>query len=172
MSSLREITEDILALETLLWEMGGDVTDMEADDAIARWLEENQDSLETKLDGYATLITQMQDLAVARRDEAKRLTDLARTGENGAKRLKDRLAWFFQEMGIVKVEAKLHRIWLQRNGGKTPVDIADERLIPDQYKRQVTTTEIDTDKVRKDLEAGKKVPGATLLEKGFHIRVK
>lgn len=169
--TLRDISDDIMALEDLLMEMGGDVTDEQVDAAINDWLAENRENLQSKLDGYATLILEIDDRARARRDEARRLHALATTDENAVKRLKERLTYFMLAHNEKKVETQHHRLWVQKNGGKTPLHY-EEGLVPDEYFQTVTTKVLDTDRLRKDLEAGKEVPGAKLLEKGSHLRVK
>jgi hypothetical protein len=169
--TLRDISEDIAALEDLLMEVGGDITDEEADAAVDEWLTENRGALKSKVDGYATLIMEMEDRAKARRDEARRLHGLAGTDENAAKRMKERLTYFMLTHNERKIETDYHRLWIQKNGGKTPMFV-EEGLLPKEYMKEVTTYVVDQEKLRADLEAGKEIPGAKLLEKGHHLRVK
>ena len=61
MTTLVKIGADIRALEDLLFEMGGELTDGEAEKAIDGWLAELGDSLAEKLDSYAIVIANRQD---------------------------------------------------------------------------------------------------------------
>jgi hypothetical protein len=122
-STLRAIGEDLQALEDLLQEVGGDVSEADAEAAIDAWLTETTDALHKKLDRYVDLIQYMNDRAKGRKEEAARLTALAKTDENGAKYLKDRLYWFMREHGQAKLDTKFHRLSIAKAGGKAPVVI-------------------------------------------------
>lgn len=188
MATLRQIADDVLALEDMLAELGGDVSDEEVDAAITRWMEENQHNLDNKLDGYCTLITQWDDRGQARLDEAKRLIELGRMDHARRDRLKERLLWFLtqhpvgqQKVGFngkIKVETDFHQIAVQKNGGKTPVQIKPyhypetEYLEGDHPEFVRVRYEWDMDAIRAYLEKGGTLPFATLGERGVHLRIK
>lgn len=75
--TLFDITDDLLALEELLSEVGGDVTDEQAEEAITEWFEELGEDRNSKLDGYVTLIAEFDARAEMRRREAARLQQRA-----------------------------------------------------------------------------------------------
>lgn len=128
---------------------------------------------DAKLDSYAGLIAHKEALAKIRKEEAKRLSDLAKTDENVVKSLKGRLKDWFGYRSITKIETRLHKFWIQDNGGVRPVTIAegtDPEKVDKCYQR--VTVSIDTEAVRADLEAGIDIPWATLGERGESLRVK
>ncbi len=51
--TLYEIGADMGALEQLLWEAGGEITDADMEQIIDNWLDQNREDLENKLDSYA-----------------------------------------------------------------------------------------------------------------------
>jgi len=179
------IGEDLLALEELLIEAGGDVTDEEAEAAVTQWLEENAGNLREKLDGYANLIERHDGLQKTRKAEAEKRAQLARVSENVIKRLRDRLLWFLTEYpttgmlptgksGLPKIDTDNHVISVANNGGKTPVSIRpgyDPGHIPNSPYVRVRY-EWDTDAIRADLENGIKLDFASLGDRGKHVRIK
>jgi hypothetical protein len=170
MSTLFEIGDDAAALDALLEEIGGDVSDPEAAAAIDEWLQETEGALETKLDGYAALIGERAAKAKARKEEAKRLTELARMDENMAARLKERLQFFFEEHGIEKKETSRFKIALAQNGGKLPLLIDD--VSPDEIPDYYTKKELDRESIREALEGGMPLNFARLGERGMSLRIR
>ena len=67
-----------------------------------------------------------------------------------------------------KVQTAHYTFAIQKNGGKLPLKIIGE--VPANYKRVVY--EDDKDKIRKELEGGKKLDFAVLEERGTHLRIK
>lgn len=171
--TLYEIGEDIVALDSLLFEVGGDVSEEDADAAITSFLNENRENLERKLDGYGYLIREQEKDAEFCEAEAERLSRRAEVRRNAVKRLKDRLNDFFTQHGLTKVQAPHFTLAQQKNGGKIPLEIkVQPEELPKPYRYEVVSVKADTDKIREALEAGKKLPFATLGERGTHIRVK
>ena len=164
--TLFEISEDIQALDDLLFEMGGDVTD--ADAVIDKWFTDNADALNAKLDGYAALIAQRRAFAITRRAAADALEALAKADENTAQRLKDRLKFFFESRGIDKMETSEHRFALAKNGGKLPLLVTGE--VPTQFQK--TTVSPDSDAIRAALDSGEKLDFAELGTAGSHLRIR
>jgi hypothetical protein len=178
-STLREIGEDLQALEDLLAEVGGDVSEAEAEAAIDAWLMETTDALHKKLDRYADLIQYMNDRAKGRKEEAARLTALAKTDENGAKYLKDRLYWFMKEHGQAKLDTKFHRLSIAKAGGKAPVvittDMTPQQAWDEGFGAYVRVCyEWDKVSILNGLELGAKGAGliAKLGERSESVKIK
>lgn len=173
--TLFQISDDLLALEDLLSEVGGDVTDEQAEEAIMNWFAELGDDRDEKLDGYVTLIAEFEARAEMRKREAQRIAARARVDESSVDRLKERLKVFFQVMGLKTVETDLHRITLANNGGKLPLVLqgayeTDATLLPDEFQKKIVTP--DKDLIRKKLEAGEMLEFASLGDRGQGIRIK
>jgi hypothetical protein len=174
MPTLREIHDDLVALESLLMEVGGDVTEEEAEEAVRAWFGEIQADLGTKLDGYATVIQGMKDRASARREESRRLADLARIDENAVAKLRATLLWFMQDRNHKELNTPLHRFRVANNGGLTPLEI-DPSTTPARWKDSQyvqATYEWDTKAIREALDNGVDLPFARYGERGQHVRIK
>ena len=85
--TLFEIGEDMQALSDLLAEVGGDVSDEEAEAAVDAWFEENGGNLAAKADGYVEIMDNFKLLASQRKKKATEMMARARHAENAAKRL-------------------------------------------------------------------------------------
>lgn len=172
-STLYAIGADMEALADLLHEVGGDVSEDDAEAAIDRWLEENAHALGDKLDGYGTIIRQFEERAAFRKAEADRLRALAQTDENNVKRLKDRLRWFFETHGIQKQETARFKFSLAANGGKAPLELlVPPEEIPSAWRTEVVTYRPETDAIREALEKGTELRFARLGERGRHVRLR
>jgi hypothetical protein len=174
--TLFEIGADMEALDAVLEEVGGDITDDAAAQAIDEWLMENRDNLSQKLDGYAALIQQRNAMAAARMEEAKRLQALAVADTNAARWLAERLKLFFETYGLQKVETARYKVALQRNGGVLPLLLDDDLTpsdVPEDFVIEVPATQrIDTGAIRAALERGEALEFARLGERGTQIRIR
>lgn len=169
--SLYEIRNDFEALDALLYEVGGDVTDEQANAAITEWLQENRLALREKLDGYGAKIRERELLAKARREEADRIYALAKTDEALVERLKERLKWFFETEGIDRLETDRFKFSLATNGGKAPLKVYElPENLPDEFQK--VNVAPDNERIRAALEAGRKLPWAEIGERGRHIRLR
>ena len=124
-----------------------------------------------KIDRYVAYMRQREAFAKIRREEAARLTELAKTDERKVERLKSRLLAWMEGAEISKFETANYKLSVSGNGGLIPIQIeADPRDLPDAFQK--VEIKADTDAIRKALEAGLEVPGATLGVRGTHLRIK
>lgn len=173
--TLWEIGSDLEALEDLLMEVGGDVTDEEAERAIDAWLEETRE-------------------AEIQEKEAARLMERAQVNRNAVRRLKDRLLAYMDRRGTPKLSGNLYSFTASDNGGKLPliVDDVDPMTLPPQYRKAVMVllcptdetlealkdqcakleVEPDGDAIRAALEAGQELDFARFGQRGRHITVR
>lgn len=173
--TLFQIGDDIQALDDLLFEMEGEVTDTDIEAVIDHWLQENKDNLNAKIDGYCTLIREREALAKARQEEAQRLSILAQYDTNRATRLRARLKAFFDLQGIAKLETRHHRLTIANNGGTLPLIVnsawlADPANAPEQFHK--VKIEIDKEAIREALRNDEPVEGCAVGERGTHLRIK
>ncbi len=148
MSTLYELTDDLLALEADFLEKGGELSDEELDVYLRL-----QEDLEAKLDRTAAFVRELEARAKMRKEEAARLSTLARSDEALAFRLKERMMAAMQALGKEKVETPRFRLSVRTAGGKQAVvlKVAPEEL-PLRFQRQ--RIEADLDALRAALEAG------------------
>lgn len=168
MSRLYEITGDLLALQEML-EDGVD------DQALLDTLEAVQGEYEIKLESYCKVIKNLEADRDAKKSEAKRLTDSAKTLDNNIERLKKAMFDSMKSTGTDKVKGQLFTVAIQKNGGKAPIiyDKDNKNItanLPDELVNIVETPNLDA--IRPLLEAGKFVDGFTLGERGESLRIK
>ena len=112
MGTLYELSDEYIYLLGLL-------EDPEVDNEIINdTLEGITGEIEVKAEGYVRVIRQMEADALARKEEAKRLTEAARTYENGVKRLKDYLFSTMKALDMPEINTGIHKLKIVNNGGK------------------------------------------------------
>ncbi len=168
--TLLDITEDLQALDDLLTEAGGDVTGIET--TVDAWLAELEQDLKGKVDNYAALITAMNARAEVRKAEADRLYHRSKVDINNARFLRDRLKCALEQRGISKLETARYKVGVSKVGGAAPVIIPDLNAVPADFIRVTELREPDKDAIRKALESGKEVSGATLGVRGTYLSVR
>lgn len=177
--SLLDITDDMLALDDLLAEIGGDLTDPRVELAITEWESELASDLDGKVDGYCRLIRSRELQEAAIREEAERLMAKAGTMAKQTKWLKDRLKMALTVLGQKKA-GRTYTASVVANGGQLPL-VLDPALdgerpsadgLPAEFVRARTTYRLDTDRVRSHLELGGSLPFARIGERGTHLRIK
>lgn len=173
MQTLMQISQDMLALDDLIAECGGDVSDPRVAEAVDQWMAEIQGNMSEKVDSYAALITEMRRRSDVRLAESARLAARAKVDENAADFLTMRLKTAMALHGIKKIETDRFTVSVVNNGGKAPVFIDDPATVPAELTRTIPAkVEPDKDKIRAALESGEAVPGCTLGERGTRLSIR
>lgn len=173
--TLFEIQAEVRALEEVILEAGGDITDEETEKIIDDWFAEIKTNRDEKLDNYAALIRMLEVRADVRKAESTRLLSLAKPDLNLAKRLKERLKFYLEVTKEAIINTNRYRFSMVNNGGSLPVHL-DQYLadhpeeLPEGYRRVVF--EPDLVKIREALERGEKLEFAQLGERGKSLRIK
>lgn len=162
MSSLYELKEGWKELANMLYDEDAD------EQMIFDTLESIEGEIETKADGYAKIIKELEGKKSARKEEAKRLTDSAKVLENRVNTLKENLYKTMKETGKTKFSTDLFNFNIVKNGGKQALTIDGE--VPKEYTKVEVIN--DTDKIRQALEEGKKLSFAHLEARGESLRIK
>jgi hypothetical protein len=175
MATLFEISKTITELESQLDDLADQPQEQQT--VIEAWLKEleaeTREERDRKLDNYAALIGELQARAEARKQEADRLLQRAKTDQNKAENLKRMLQWFFEAHDLKKVETARYQLALTKHGGKPPLEIKPDLCpedLPPQFQR--VKVEVDTAAIRTALEAGEMLDFARLGERGQSIRIK
>lgn len=158
-ASLFMLTDDLLALDQLLDESGG-----EASPELEGWIAEYQGRFTEKVDNigwFWRTIEARQAAAAKIRDE---FAAKARVEGNKLDRLKAYIAMCLQHLNTRKVAGQAYTLRLQKNGGAPPVRLLIEEpaAYPEPCRKVVTT--IDRNAVRAALEAGALPPGLAVLD--------
>lgn len=166
--NLYQITSELQAVIDGILE--GGIDSPEAQQALDEHLAGLDEALDQKAEDYAAVIMSLQARSDARAAEAKRIRELANADATVAQRLKERLKQAMETTGRVRIDTTRFRLTVANNGGKQPMLIEDESAIPTEFIVQVP--EVDKDAVRAALEAGRPVPGCTLVPRGTSLRIK
>lgn len=170
--TLLDITEDMAAIDELLAESGGEIT-QETEGTLDAWFAELDTNLTGKVDNYCALITEIEARAAVRKAEADRLYERAKVDENAAKALRERLrfVWELRELG--KVQTSRYTVSLAKNGGKAPLDVrVGAEDLPAWAVKTETVVTVDKDAIRARLDAGEQLDFASLMQRGNRISIK
>lgn len=168
--TLYGISKEMIAMEEL-WEMAIDEETGEVKDAAL--LEELQQGIETTLMEKSADIVKYyknRDSLIESIDkEIKRLQELKKIGEKKQDSFKNYIKMCMEKMGVKKIETSNGNISLR----KTPesVELIDEEIIPEKFKTTVQLEKISKTDIKKALQEGEEVPGAT-LKRGMLISIK
>ena len=167
---LFQITDDLAALDDLLAECGGDITNPDVAATVDAWLAELDQNLSGKVDNYAALITEIRNRAETRKAEAERLANRARIDENAADWLATVLKAALEARGVKKLETDRYTVSIVGNGGKQPLVLTGD--VPPEWCKFVEKIEVNRDKIRASLEAGETLPFATLGDRGRRLSIR
>jgi hypothetical protein len=181
-----EISEDAQALDDLMFELGGDLSNEGDLEAFEAFFNEIEEQLEGKLEAYGALACEMKARAEARRERAKELSQRAKVDENSRSRLMKRLCEALQELGRDKVETESFRFSVCKNGGPMPIrfvtddDAEMAALLPEEFLFYPPPIP-DWALLREAIESGGDVPlvkmgdgivpAGQIVEKGHHVRI-
>ena len=172
--TLFAISDDLLALNDLLEQLDGDVTNPEVDAAVTKWFAELASDESKKLDGYAGYIKQMEMESVAAKAEADQWAAKARTRDNRVKWLKERVKVYLELTGRTKATTDTGRTFaIQNNGGVVPLIIAeltDPKTVDPKFQK--VTYSFDSEAIRQALADGGTLDWARLEKRGTHLRLK
>ena len=164
---LYEIAGDVLALEDLLLESGGEWTP----EAEALY-NEVEGSLESKVDGYAALIREWEADAEKWKAEEQRVAGHRKARENAAARLKARLLESLQQIGRDKVETPRFKIAVQRSAPSVEV-LVEADALPMEYQRVIPESRVaDKKALLEALKSGAEIDGARLTEGTAYVRIR
>lgn len=172
MPTLYDITEDMRALDGLLAEAGGDVSDDQVESAIDEWLAELTGARDTKIDGYLCYIAERKARAVAKRGEVLRLEKSARVDENAVDRLRARLRQYMEALGEQQIRTSRHTVTLAKAGKPRLVIDVDPKDLPDSLRRVLVSFEPDKRLIRQTLEEGNEVQGCRLEPGTSTLRIR
>lgn len=166
---LWEIGSELTALGELLEETGGEITP-EAEAVLNQWLDEMGDAQQQKLDAYVYLVKKFEHEGDTAFKVSSEFKSKAEARWKAEQRLKQRLFDYLKATGQKELPtASGWKISIQRNGGKLPLCVDQER-VPQEYLELVP--KIDNDKIRGALEQGKKLDFARFGKRGEQLRIR
>ena len=163
--NLYELTTEYLHLQQI-------IEDAEEDaEAIEIEMKKLDGDIETKADGYARVIRNMEGQLVAIKTEQERLAAKKNLLEIGIKKLKEDLQDSMIATGKRKFKTELFNFSIQKNGGKDPVivDVPTADL-PDDLV--IVTEKPDKDAIAKYIKETGDITYAHFGERGESLRIK
>jgi hypothetical protein len=160
-SKLWELSKGVLELERHLVDSldeNNDLDDEARESLFQEWLALGE-NFNDKVLSVAAYIRHESALAEARKAEAKRLTDLAKTAENRAERLKQYLAHQMELTGRSKVEGVDGVVSIRKSPGSVVLKVEEDKLPPEYQRVKVTA---DKTALKLALKSGQATEWATL----------
>ena len=155
--NIYQISNEYLELSQKLIESEGELTpELELELSI------NSEQLEQKGRGYGYVIKQFEDEELILKSEIERLTKMLKSRTTAKERIKTTLLNAMQLFSIEKIETPTLKISLRKS---TSVDIPDVDLLDSWFKVEKVTISADKKEIKKAIEEGKNVIGATLVTK-------
>lgn len=150
-----------------IWDLvGDDEVDLET---LEKALSSIEDNIEIKAESMAKLVKGIDGDVVALKEEENRLAKRRKALENKQTNIKLYLKNQLKVMGIDKVKTPLFTVALQNN--PPSVNILNEDLIPEQYKKSVTTVSVVKKDLLEDLKQGLIIEGAE-IKQGKSLRIR
>ena len=172
MRPLFAIDADLAALDELIEERGGEVTDPEAERAWEQWAHELYAERGEKLDRIAEWLAREKMEAAAAREQAELYLKAAKARENRIEDRKRRVLHGMTERGLTRLESATGRVFrVCKNGGKPSMEIDPVDIVTMPVELTKIVTVPDTEAIREALEAGATLHFARLLPVGSHLRI-
>jgi len=156
--SLYSIKKDMIALESLILEQDGEITDL----IIENWMIINEKNLAEKVDHYKYFLESLEQGAQFFKDKAEEATKARKHYENVIDRLNNNLKQTMNDLGTDELIGNEYRYKLVR--GKPKVEVLDEEKLPAKYMREIVELKPDKDLIKKELESSVEIEGARLVE--------
>lgn len=153
-------------IEKRLIESGGEIT-KELEDVIS-YRDYNLKELEANVDITALALDRVDLLIEYYNQQIEALRGILYGLNKVEVRLKNNLESALQANNLTQISGDLKTITLRRNPPK--VDIFNENVIPEDYKKIVVTTDINKMQISHDLKDGKEIPGCRLIQ-GNSIKI-
>jgi len=145
-------------------------TDEEDPQAFLDTLESLNADLAEKSAGYVSVIKQLD----MESDECDKVIEAFKrkkeVRQNNIKRMKEALLGAMDIAGLMEIQAGNYTLKIAKNGGKAPLEIPDESLVPERFMK--IKYEPDKELIRKTIEDGTDLPFAEIKERGRHLTIK
>jgi hypothetical protein len=167
-NTLMEIVENRRALDELLLECGGDISDEKIEEITTRWMTEITSDLANKSDGYKLKTDDMEKMQIQFKEYETLYRNARKSLERVAESLKDRMKLAMTQLGVDEIQG--HQFKYKLSDSSPSVEIVDESQLPAAYCREKVTYEVDKKAVKEHiLSTGEELPGCRLI-KGKTLR--
>lgn len=156
--NLYTITQDFNDLLDML-NQAQEENDLDQVALIESGLEITQDNFKDKATNYVKFIRSEEAGLSAIDEEIKRLTALKKSKVSKIDNLEARLSNSMQSIGFDKYDLGLFKLSFRKSSS---VEVIDVDQLPEGFKRVKTTVDADKIAIKKAIEAGQEVFGATI----------
>ena len=104
------------------------------------------------------------------KNEIDRLTIMKKAIDNKNTKFKEYVKENMEKLDLQKIDTELGTLSIAKNPAS--VEIFDETLIADEYKKEKVTVSIDKTSIKNALKEGKNVQGARLVEDKTSLRIR
>jgi Siphovirus Gp157 len=126
-------------------------------------------ALATKLEAYCSVIRSLEHLADARATEADRLHARAKSARNAAAWLRQRLLAHLQSQSSERIDTPRFSVRVVTNPPR--VEVTEEMLVPQEFKRTVVTTTIDKTAIMRAVRATGEIPPGVDVVRGQRVQI-
>ena len=137
---------------------------------IADTMEAVSGELDVKCDSYVVIIKKLEAQVEMIDTELIRLEKNKTALTGNIKRMKSSVLDAIQLTGQRKMETDHFKLSIVKNGGKQPMEVDEIEKIPQAYISMKPVA--DTEKIRKELEAGAELEFARLKPRGEHLGIR
>lgn len=173
MQNLYELGPQVRELSDFLDSIDGDLSRLgDGEAAFVAFMEGILTDEDAKLESLACWVRECEAQEEVFRKEAEYWAQKARWKGNRAARIKDAIRGYFETTGKKKFTTSKGRVLaVQVNGGKVAMTIRAETK-PEDVPAEFTRREIDRERVREALDAGREFDWASLEPRGSHVRIR
>ena len=123
--TLFQLSADMAAIEDALWENGGELTD-----ELALALQETEQSLVKKTDGYISLLQSLASQEAMMKAQKERYAKMEKIAANAQKRLKEHLQFNMDAFGIEKLEGSTGKVTRAKSSA---IEVNEEEMLAPYY---------------------------------------
>lgn len=127
-------------------------------------------SLKNKSTSIIGYVRNLDLTSEAIKNEIDRLTTMKKAIDNKSAKFKEYVKQNMEELELQKIDTELGTLSIAKNPAS--VEIYDESMIADEYKKEKLTVSIDKTAIKNAIKNGKEVQGARLIEDKTSLRIK
>lgn len=139
-------------------------------DAIADTLEGLSGEVVDKCKSVAMWRENQLLVAKAKKELAKKISAEGKAIEDSANKIVEYLDFNMRRCGITEIDCEYFKIKYNKN--PPSVNITDPDLVPQDFIKTTTTETISKADIKKEIQAGRNVPGAELITDGKRLVIK
>lgn len=132
--------------------------------------QEVEKELINKSSSIIAYVQNNEALAKAIDDEIDRLTEMKKRLKNKTDKFKEQVSSNMDRLGIEKVTTNIGKLAIRKN--PISVEILNENIIPEEFKKEVVKTNIDKTAIKNYFkETGEIIPGTVINTEKYSLRI-